>query len=110
MMLGDKLRDVAQRAYEESSKQPAVDDPPEMLPARRMTGRTLARLIFLPIAVFLALLVIGTTVVSHSLTTYGSTANIITEMLGFVFELLFLVYMVLLGIGFGIAKVVDAIS
>ena len=110
MMLGDKLRDVAQRAYEESSKQAAVNDPPEMLPAWLMTGRTLAHLIFLPIAVFLALLVIGTTVVSHSLTTYGSTANIIAEMLGFVFELLFLVYMVLLGIGFGIAKVIDAIS
>jgi hypothetical protein len=110
MMLGDKLRDVAQRAYEKSSKQPVVDDPPETLRACPMTGRTLAHVIFLPIAVFLALLVIGTTVVSHSLTTYGSTANIIAEMLGFVFELLFLVYMMLLGIGFAIAKVVEAIS
>jgi hypothetical protein len=108
MMLGDKLRDVAQRAYEESRKQPATEDPPEMLPAWPMTGRM--NLILLPIAVFLALLVIGTTVVSNDLTTYGSPANVIAEMLGFVFELAFLTYMVLLGIGFGIAKVVEAIK
>jgi len=55
-----------------------------------MNGRTLVHLIFLPIAVFLALLVIGTTVVSNTLTTYGSPANGIAEMLGFVFELVFL--------------------
>jgi hypothetical protein len=110
MMLGDKLRDVAQRAYEESRKQPAAEDPPEMLPAWPMTGRMNAHLILLPIAVFLALLVIGTTVVSTNLTTYGSPANVIAEMLGFVFELAFLTYMVLLGIGFGIAKVVEAIK
>ena len=90
MMLGDKLRDVAQRAYEESRKQPAAEDPPEMLPAWPVNGRTLVHLIFLPIAVFLALLVIGTTVVSNTLTTYGSPANGIAEMLGFVFELVFL--------------------
>jgi hypothetical protein len=110
MMLGDKLRDVAQRAYEESRKQPAAEDPPEMLPGWPTTGRTNAHLIFLPIAVVLALLVIGTTVVSNSLTTYGSPTNVMAEMLGFVIELVFLTYMVLLGIGFAIAKVVEAIK
>jgi hypothetical protein len=109
MMLGEKLRDVVQQAFEESRKQP-TEGSPEKLPASPMTGRSLAHLLFLPVAVFLALLVIGSTVVSQSLTTHGSPANVIAEMLGFVFELLFLVYMALFSIGFGIARVFEAIK
>jgi hypothetical protein len=109
MMLGEKLRDVVQQAFEESRKQPA-EGSPEKLPASPMTGRSLAHLRFLPVAVFLALLVIGSTVVSQSLTTHGSPANVIAEMLGFVFELVFLVYMALFSIGFGIARVFEAIK
>jgi hypothetical protein len=112
MMLGEKLRDVVQQAFEESQKQLA-EISPEKLPASPMTGRNLAHLLhllFLPVAVFLALLVIGSTVVSQSLTTHGSPANVLAEMLGFVFELVFLVYMALFSIGFGIARVVEAIK
>jgi hypothetical protein len=36
---------------------------------RATTGRTVAHLVFLPIALFLTLLVVGATVVSKSLTT-----------------------------------------
>jgi hypothetical protein len=106
MMLGDKLRDVVQQAFEESREQP-TEGSPEKLPARPVTGRTMAP--FLPIAVFLALLVIGSTVVSQSLTAHGSPANVIAEMLRFVFELIFLAYMVLFGTGFSIARIVEVI-
>ena len=114
MMLGEKLREVVQQAFEESRKQLA-EGSPEKLPASPMTERNLAHLLqlhllFLPVAVFLALLVIGSSVVGQSLTTHGSPANVIAEMLGFVFELVFLIYMVLFSIGFGIARVVEAIK
>jgi hypothetical protein len=106
MMLGDKLGQLVQQALEESRRHP-TEDSPEKLPERPVTGRT--RTLFLPIAVFLALLVIGSTVISQSLTAHGSRANVIAEMLRFVFELVFLAYMLLLGTGFGIGQIVEAI-